>query len=56
MSNNNARKMFSMRVLRSKGTQTAFKIRLSNRFQPLQELTEDSETDMETQWKHIMKL
>ena len=29
---------------------------LSNRFQPLQELIEDNETDIETQWEHCKKL
>jgi hypothetical protein len=44
--NNNARKKFN--VLRSKDTKVAFKISLSNQFQPLQELINDSETDIET--------
>jgi hypothetical protein len=42
-------------LLRSKDTQTAFKISLSNRFQPLQELN-DSETDIESLWEQGMKL
>ena len=37
-------------LLRNKDTQAAFQISLSNRFQPLQELIEDGETDIETQW------
>jgi hypothetical protein len=32
-------------------TQAPFKIRLSNWFQLLQELIEDKETDIETQWE-----
>ena len=35
--------------------QAAFHISLSNRFPPLQELTEDDETDIETQWEHCKK-
>ena len=54
--NNNTRKKFNVGLLRSKETQAAFKISLSNRFQPLQELIEDSETEIETQWEHSMKL
>ena len=42
--------------LRVKDTQAAFQISLSNRFQPLQELIEDDETDIETQWEHCKKL
>jgi hypothetical protein len=41
-----------MVVLRCKETQTAFKISFLNWFQPLQELIEDSETDIQTQWEH----
>ena len=42
--------------IRNKDTQAAFQISLSNRFQPLQELTEDDETHIETQWEHCKKL
>ena len=41
---------------RNKNTPEAFQISLSNRFQPLQELIEDDETDAETQWEHCKKL
>jgi hypothetical protein len=37
---------FNVRLLRSKDTLAAFKISLSNRFQPLQELIEDKENDI----------
>ena len=53
---NNSRKKFNLRLLRSKETQTDFKTSLSNWFQPLQELMEDKETSIETQWEHIMTL
>ena len=43
-------------LLRDKDTQAAFQISLSNKFQPLQELIEDNETDIETQWEHCKKL
>ena len=43
-------------LLRDKDTQAAFQISLSNRFQLLQELIEDNETDIETQWEHCKKL
>ena len=43
-------------LLRNKDTQAAFQISLSSRFQSLQELTEDDETDIETQWEHCKKL
>jgi hypothetical protein len=40
---------------RHKETKATFKLSFSNQFQPLQELIEDSKTDIETQWKHSMK-
>ena len=43
----NMRTRYNVGLLRSKDTQAAFKICLSNRFQPLQELMEDNETDIE---------
>ena len=46
---NSTRTKYSVGLLRNKDTQAAFQISLSNRFQPLQELTEDDETDIETQ-------
>ena len=52
----NTRTRFNVGLLKSKDTQAAFKISLANRFQPLQELMEDSETDIETQWEHSKKL
>ena len=47
---------YNVGLLRNKDTQAAFQISLSNRFQPLQELIEDDETDTETQWEHCKKL
>ena len=47
---------YNVGLLRDKGTQAAIQISLSNRFQSLQELTEDDETDIETQWEHCKKL
>ena len=43
-------------LLRNNDTQAAFQISLFNRFQPLQELIEGNETDIETQWEHCKKL
>ena len=43
---------YNVALLRNKDTQAAFQISLSSRFQPLQELIEDDETDIETQWEH----
>ena len=40
----------------NKDSQVAFQTSLSNRLQLLQELTEDDETDIETQWEHCRKL
>ena len=44
---NSTRTKYNFGLLRDKGTQAAFQISLSNRFQPLQELIEDNETDIE---------
>ena len=40
---------YNVGLLRNKDTQAAFQISLSNRFQPLQELIEDDETDPQRQ-------
>ena len=53
---NSIRTKYNVGLLRDKDTQAAFQISLSNRFQPLQELIEDNETDIETQWEHCKKL
>ena len=53
---NSTRTKYSVGVFRNKDTQAAFQIRLSNRFQSLQELIEDDETDIETQSEHCKKL
>ena len=53
---NSTRTRYNVGLLRNKDTQAAFQISLSNRFQPLQELTEDDKTDIETQWEHCKKL
>ena len=50
------RTKYNVGLLRNKDKQAAFLISLSNRFQPLQELREDKETDIETQWEHCKKL
>ena len=50
------RTRYNVGLLRNKGTQAAFEISLSNRFQPLQELIKDDETDIETQGEHCKKL
>nr|KAG5690854.1 hypothetical protein BaRGS_031206 [Batillaria attramentaria] len=47
---------YNVGLLRNTDTQAAFRISLSNRFQPLQDLIEDSEMDIETQWEHSKKL
>ena len=39
-----------------RNTLADFQISLSNRFQPLQELIENDEMDIETQWEHCKKL
>jgi len=46
--NGNTRTRYNVGLLRYRDTQTAFQISLSNRFQLLQELIDDSETDLET--------
>ena len=53
---NSTRTKYNVGLLRDKDTQAAFQISLSNRFQPLQELIEDNEPDIETQWEHCKKL
>ena len=55
---NNTRTRYNIGLLRNKDTQAAFQISLSNRFQLLQELTDDreTETDIETQWEDSKKL
>ena len=53
---NSTRTKYNVGLLRDKDTQAALQNSLSNRFQPLQELIEDNETDIETQWKHYKKL
>ena len=53
---NNTRTKYNVGLLRNKDTQAAFKISLSNRYQPLQKLMEDRETDIETQWERGKKL
>ena len=50
---NSTRTKYNVGLLRKKDTQAAFQISLSNRFQPLQELIEDDETDIETQSEQI---
>ena len=42
---NSTQAKYNVGLLRNKDTQAAFQISLSNRFQPLQELIEDDETD-----------
>nr|KAG5689406.1 hypothetical protein BaRGS_017924 [Batillaria attramentaria] len=53
---NNTRTRYNVGLLRNTETQAAFRISLSNRFQPLQDLIEDSGMDIETQWEHREKL
>ena len=53
---NSTRTKYNAGLLRDNDTQAAFRITLSHRFQPLQELIEDDETDTETQWEHCKKL
>nr|KAG5687578.1 hypothetical protein BaRGS_009975 [Batillaria attramentaria] len=53
---NNTRTKYNVGLLRNTDTQAAFRISLSNRFQPLQDLIEDSEMDIETHWEHSKKL
>ena len=51
-----SRTKYNVGLLRSTDTQAAFKISLSNRFQTLQELMEEDEMDIETQWEHSKKV
>ena len=53
---NSSRTRYSVGQLRNKDTQAAFQISLSNRFQPLQELIAEDETDIEVHWEHCKKL
>ena len=53
---NSTRTRYNVGLLRNKGTQAAFQISFSNRFQQLQELIEDDETDIKTQLEHREKL
>ncbi|KAM9354978.1 androglobin-like [Pholidichthys leucotaenia] len=52
----NTQTRYNVELMRNKDEQAAFQISLANRFQPLQELTEDSETDIETQWQHTRRI
>ena len=54
--NSNTRIRYNVGLLRNKDTQTVFQISLSNRFQLLQGLIDDSETDLETQREESKKL
>ena len=49
---NSTRTKYYVGLFRDKDTQAACQISLSNKLQPLQERTEDDETDIETQWEH----
>ena len=49
---NSTRTKYNVGLPKNKDTQAAFQISLSNRFQLLQELINDDETDIETQWEH----
>ena len=53
---NSTRTKYNVGLLIDKDTQAAFQINLSNRFLPLQELIEDDETNIETQWENCKKL
>ncbi|XP_078610787.1 uncharacterized protein LOC144881517 [Branchiostoma floridae x Branchiostoma japonicum] len=53
--NTNPRKRFNVRLLRDKDIQTSFKINLSNRFKPLQELFKEEDTEIENQWQQVKK-
>ena len=50
------RTKYNVGLLRDKGMQEEFRISLSNRFQPLQEMLEVNEIDIETQWEHSKQL
>ena len=51
----NPRKRFNVGLLKNKDIQTTFKLSLSNRFQPLQELFKEEDTDIENQWQLVKK-
>ena len=53
---NNTWTRYNVGLLRNKDTQTVFQISLSNRFQLLQGLIDDSDTDLETQLEESKKL
>ena len=52
----NQRTKFNVGLLRDQSVQEKFSIDLSNRFQPLQELLENEETEIEHKWNHSKKL
>ena len=52
----NQRTKFNLGLLRDQSVQEKFSIDLSNRFQPLQELLENEETEIEHNWNHSKKL
>ena len=52
----NQRTKFNVGLLRDQSVQEKFSIDLSNRFQPLQELLENEETEIEHNWNHSKKL
>ena len=54
--NGNTRTRYNVGLLRNKDTLTVFQISLSNRFQLLQGLIDDSETDLDTQLEESKKL
>ena len=53
---NNQRTKFNVGLLRDQSVQEKVSIDLSNRFQPLQELLENEETEIEHNWNHSKKL
>ena len=53
---NSTRTKCNVGLLRNKDTQAALQINLFNKFQPQQQLIEDDETDIESQWEHCKKL
>ncbi|XP_075316757.1 uncharacterized protein LOC142376932 [Odontesthes bonariensis] len=53
--NTNPRKRFNVGLLKDKDIQTAFKLSISNRFQPLQELFKEEDIDIENQWQQAKK-
>ena len=52
----NQRTKFNVGLLRDQSVQEKFSIDLSNRFQPLQELLENEEIEIEVNWNHSKKL